>query len=645
MSNNSSLLCDLIKARNLSSEVSFKIEQLISSGANVNYQDVDSNNNTSLHFAINNRDLNAVKLLLLLKPDLTIKNNDDKTAEDLARESGFFEILWALWRHKNRTEEFISKSFIYEFELSKISQSQLKAAAKTSNFKILKITNCSSAGEALNWLKKENFKSIFESSSHLFVIIIEANEEFSELTDRNKSLLSTIFENRKPTILQIDSREYFHIFCTSDKQENFEEIKYAEVVNETFFVKLLNTKSTCNLQTLFNGLKSKFFGDFNGDILQAKLKKTENLQQIVEIIAENDYLSLQFIKLFDESSEKVPRFECVKNEEENSLALFNLLLKVGDAGEVAFDPSLKILLDVEDENGENLLMAAIERKNFEAFKILIKCGIYINHRNKEDETAADLAWNRRLFEFLFELLKADSVFPKDFNISKIDEEKCREKIEELTTFHEAIKKGLIKEVKNFIRDHPQIKVAYDLSNKSALTKALESKQFEIYSLLRSKEFSPGTNETFKKQLESVSIDDKWEIAEANQKYFTEFPQSTINFLMSRTRLGFNVRKHKECYKVIKKMYREMQENKDILPILETVENSDELDLVFDFNNDHVADLDPTKNEWTKGNCYHNTGKISIGAANHETKNDEIIGTFAHELTHYAMNLIYGEFHL
>jgi ankyrin repeat protein len=498
MNNKNELMCNSIRFRNLSLEVSEAIKQLISNGADVNHQDVNNNNNTSIHFATINRDLNAVKFLLECKPDLTIKNNDDETAEDLARAFKADEILCVLFNHRHRTEEFISKSFVCEFELSKISQRKLKVATENSNFKILKITN-------LKRLKEKKFKSIFVSSSHLFVIIIETNETFLQFSQPQTFILSSIFNKERPVILQINStaNQIFKIFLKSQQKAEFIEIKSNEVIDNGAFVSLLANKLTCNLQTLLRGLKSSIFGSFNGDILHAKLKIDANLELIAKVIAKNDSLCLRFLKLFDRNFIEAAGFECLENDGcEGLLALLDFPLMKND--EIKLNQKNKKLLNVEDENGENLLMAAIERENFEAFKILIKCGIDVNHRNKKDETATDLAWNEKLFDYLLELLKSDSIFPKDFDVLMINQENLHGEIEELINerklFHDAIRNhvrnGSIGEVKSFIDKNPQIKTAYDLKNKSALTIALESKQFEKYSLLRSKEFSSGADEDF-----------------------------------------------------------------------------------------------------------------------------------------------------
>jgi hypothetical protein len=141
----------------------------------------------------------------------------------------------------------------------------------------------------------------------------------------------------------------------------------------------------------------------------------------------------------------------------------------------------------------------------------------------------------------------------------------------------------------------------------------------------------------------LTEDEKTKITAENRKHFKKFQESTINFLMSRTRLDpkTSSKHHEKYYKIIEKMFQDIHQLDYIQPILKVVENSFDLEIVFDFNNPRVAELDANCSKNDRGITNILTGSILVAASNYEEELDEIRGTLAHELTHYAMEMIYG----
>jgi hypothetical protein len=60
------------------------------------------------------------------------------------------------------------------------------------------------------------------------------------------------------------------------------------------------------------------------------------------------------------------------------------------------------------------------------------------------------------------------------------------------------------------------------------------------------------------------------------------------------------------------------------------------EIIFDFDNDCIVDLEPTFTPGTNGFCNHKDGRNYIGAKNVS----ELLGILAHELTHLAMQVCY-----
>lgn len=293
-----------------------------------------------------------------------------------------------------------------------------------------------------------------------------------------------------------------------------------------------------------------------------------------------------------------------------------------------------------DTRGYNLLMIAIESNNIEAFKWLLKFGIDVNHTAKDGKTASDLAWELRHFNCLAELIDADSRFPKGLNNSSNYNDELKLLINDRESFHDAIKIGSLKLIKRFLSENSKLKIGYDKVNKSALTTALESKQFAVYSWLRSEGFSP--DEACEDILDSLSRDEKLQIKIANREYFASSDDSFLFYLLSKCRLGFNVSTNdrKTCFAIIRRMFNELNEIPGIRVIMQVIEHSDQLEIFFDFNKANVMDLDPTSTESTSGVTYSQSGHIYVAAADHAEKFAHIIGVLAHELSHYAMQLTY-----
>jgi ankyrin repeat protein len=105
--NNNNKLSKTIASKRNSSEKLNKIKELLKEGAHDNFKDANRNNNTPLHLAIKNNELETVNFLLTQGADTTIKNDDGKTPVDLAKELKHKEITAALESHISQTESHL----------------------------------------------------------------------------------------------------------------------------------------------------------------------------------------------------------------------------------------------------------------------------------------------------------------------------------------------------------------------------------------------------------------------------------------------------------------------------------------------------------------------------------------------------------
>lgn len=255
------------------------------------------------------------------------------------------------------------------------------------------------------------------------------------------------------------------------------------------------------------------------------------------------------------------------------------------------------------------------------------------------ETASDIAWLNKDYDTLAKLIIADGPFPRNFDDEKLDtiltsnssseSDKIRLTalkfyIQKLRKLHDQIEDNKIEDVEKFIRITPKARYAYNLQNTCALATALKAKNFQIYSLLKCNQFAVGI------------FDEEFVRSEVKKLYKTE-PIHILD-LMARSRIYES--NDKKFFVEVRKCYDSLNEIDDIKIILQLVAKAPKVSITFDFNSNSVCDLDPTacSDENVKGRTYERTGRILIAAK--RDNHAELLGTVAHELTHYALFLVY-----
>lgn len=103
--NTSIELCVLVSS---SSEDFFdkdQIARLLTTDADINFQDANRNFNTPLHLAIEKRNIELIKLLLSFLPSLRIRNINGKRPKDIALSLSYFEVVEILDEHRKKTKD------------------------------------------------------------------------------------------------------------------------------------------------------------------------------------------------------------------------------------------------------------------------------------------------------------------------------------------------------------------------------------------------------------------------------------------------------------------------------------------------------------------------------------------------------------
>lgn len=219
------------------------------------------------------------------------------------------------------------------------------------------------------------------------------------------------------------------------------------------------------------------------------------------------------------------------------------------------------------------------------------------------------------------------------------------------TLHENIKLGNLVEVQKVLDENPSEKHFYNSQSESAVTVALQHEQLEIYRNLISNNKRLGLHEDFTKVVEKLSEDLKKELKSIHSE-FEKPNEEHLIILYSKCRLShdYPINLRRECFTVIEKAFEDLSDIEWIDPILKVVALAVDLKITFDFNMDSVAVMVPSKSQETKGICYPRNNEIKIGALglkNVITDSGpseayfDVLGVMAHELTHNAMKIVYG----
>lgn len=255
-------------------------------------------------------------------------------------------------------------------------------------------------------------------------------------------------------------------------------------------------------------------------------------------------------------------------------------------------------------------------------------------------TLSDIAWSHGDYHIVLRILLADGPLPKYFNAEKftvVQSLKYKALRFENNQLHTFIKLGSIKEVAAFIEKFPQLRHAYDINNKSALTIALECRSFEIYVFLRINGFKCGVDSEHDKLFEMIKKNEKYR--KTLDKEMKKYVQSSDIFsLLSKSLLGvYNDKKH---FDKLKLFFQELEKFEEIKPILAFLANEKFLTIIFDFNHSDIRSLDLFNRTCNaRGRTFSKGNKILIAAKQESEK--EVLGILIQELAHFTMLKVYN----
>lgn len=278
---------------------------------------------------------------------------------------------------------------------------------------------------------------------------------------------------------------------------------------------------------------------------------------------------------------------------------------------------------------DNLLSFAVKYGNNEALEFLIK-QLELNITPLKYKTALQITQLALTNDKKLQIL-LDNDFPvpdnNDFQLT----DQLKEIQLERKDFSDAIEVGNLDGVKMFVNKYPNIKVGYLQNGMSALNYALKCQKYEIYAFLLCSRFTANDND---KYLNSIQLTNgqKRSILGMCSRFYDRPVDSHIVFIWSRLRKI----ESRHDFEKIKTFLEQLNAIPEIKPILEVIEYSPSLMIVFDFDRKDISKIDfPSQPEF--GSCYHHLGHLYIAG----NRSDEaVMGTLIHELCHYAMEIVF-----
>lgn len=528
-----------------------------------------------------------------------------------------FEVQWPL--------------FVQSDHVNKLIEEQ----SNESNFRILKIDNYDPNIRTLtDFLAiNEQVSQLLVASTHLFCLIVQPVCEEFDLTEFERVLVDVFEDSGKSFLLEL---------CySSDK-----------VVRFIFANKSLECLSDERLFDLF-----EIQSCANESLIRCEFTISDNLYNEKW---QCEPIAIRLMKTFDikcdeDFHKKILKIFVLQSHLQALQAYLDLPMIEGEES-----PPQTLLtteaINYKYEKNETLLFLAAEG-DFDLLKCLLLLGADVHVENTDNETASDRANSANMNENLKLLLEKDARFPQRFhetynrlvkNGTGVKKE-LRKICEKRKKFHAAITSNDRDEIDLFKKEFPYLKFAYTFTeeppfSQAATTTALLStvdEDYTSYFLLLDKGFCVNEADLF-----------YMDITTANKNKFNALilsklkreQPSHITFLLAVTKIyGVNEGDHEAYTTQMQRMhdiYLELERNSKLTNLLKLLPHSKTLIISVDFRNRNTNAIDFNGiHKGIYGMTYQELGRIYVSAGG--KSNDEIAGVLMHELTHYALHIVFN----
>lgn len=425
----------------------------------------------------------------------------------------------------------------------------------------------------------------------------------------------------------IKSSKSTKIYLKTKKAEKFEEFSASKEVEE-FKKWSENNEKTFNVENLCTVLIHKNLSldelTFDDIFNLYKLKKdNENVLKFLSFI-DDDFLK----KMLWGFDIKLPNHLFSDVIAKNDLKTLHCALKCMHFLE--FNEKLVEIL-LNNEHCEEFLMPIAQKNDLNLLNGLLKYSKLIeNFINFH-------IWNKvrkfslenHSFDVHFELQRLESCYYQQFD--KINSKNTLKAIEML---HKDIEAKNLNEIKTFMKDYPDFKFCFDSNEVCALEKSIDCKSFEIYAYLRSEDFIPYKKDVFDLKLKDLKPEEFEVINKFNLQNVKSHDDDFIHILYSKCDLfschgEFSSTEIWEMHKILAKF-------EGVHWIMKNASKS-EIQIVFDLRTVGINVIDHTQGEKCYGISFNDTKKLYVGRNFNKL---ERFGTFAHELAHLVIFLVY-----
>lgn len=505
------------------------------------------------------------------------------------------------------------------------NQQNFNLNSKNDEISLLQIVDCKDLNDVLQIIQNLSL----ENAPNIFAFVVEVKSSTPKEIKRFHGEICKKFDKNRSLVLQI-THNNSHSFYVKPKNEDFKALTL-NLGRASLIEQMQCSKFT--IETLLNILNLK-----NCSIIDANLSEVylfldlkENYQNLFTLAISNcDEVCFRFLKLFDvnlslESHAEILNSVIRSNHFDFFLALFGVF-KPEDVTKEDIDKSIK--------DPKTVFLTSVEIRNIEVVKLMLTF-----NENSMDffntwKSAWYLALDREYFDICEELKKCN------VNFSPIEESlrsqlvSTYEKIlEDISKFHKSIQDGNLLEVKKFSESRPKLKLAYGKGQVCALELSILHRKFEVYAFLRANGFYTDKSTQLWDEIEQLLPKEKREIRVENLKYTITNPDAFIGILLSKCSFDACSSLH---FDEVRQMLMDLSKIIEFRPVMEIVALSD-VKIVFDFKTESVKSMDPTRNEHTLGIAYFEQNLLFVGK---NANKNQRYGTFAHELTHFALYLLF-----
>ncbi|KAL7036392.1 hypothetical protein ACKWTF_008798 [Chironomus riparius] len=298
-------------------------------------------------------------------------------------------------------------------------------------------------------------------------------------------------------------------------------------------------------------------------------------------------------------------------------------------------------------NSTSALHAAVLNSNKEVIEFLInKCSNYIKELEFEHQIeVSTAAFTTNQFDILCNLVQiCDFPFPKDLKSELIDNDSLSKLIDSREKFHNDIINEKLNEIEKFAKTYPNLKIAYNLNNKSAFCQALDSKKYVTFYKLKALRFYDHLIE-YKIEDSDKKNAKKFAVAQLRENVSCSVPneQESISLLSMRSYIykRNDTELTEECNIKIKDWYKQIYITKLGSKLIDAASQCGKLKIMYDFECDSVENVDVSSTSASKGKTYPGLKYIFIGAKAVNKEREQFIkGVIAHEICHFVMRLVY-----